>query len=483
MSWLEGFHWTTLAAVVGYVFQFALIPILLLNKKKQPESTVAWLTTIIFIPLLGGVLFLIFGINRVARKAERKAMASRAIARHMPELSQYQLIPGESQTKQQRRLIRLATHIAETVPTEGNKVEVLADTNRTLGLIEQAVQEAKESLHLEYYIWQPDRTGTRLRDMLIQKAREGVEVRFLFDGIGSLNMVRQRGFLHSMRDAGIQVAAFLPGSGWRRAFTINLRSHRKIVVADGQVGFTGGMNIGDEYVGRDPQLGYWRDTHLRLYGPTVLQLQQVFVEDWYHATGQELTDPKYFPAPAQTGNVAAQILAGEPAGEVAVFHQMMFAAINEAEHRLSLATSYFVPTQPLAAALEAAALRGVRVRLLLAGRSAHMTTIWAAQSFYETLLHAGVEIYEYRKGLLHSKTLTIDGVWSLVGSPNFDSRSLLLNFEVGVVLYDSRTAEQLEVDFERDLEDAHRVDMQEWTQRPSWKIVRENVFRLFSPVL
>ena len=472
--------WGWLFATVGYLVQLTLIPSLMLNRRKHPSSMVAWLITMFTLPIIGGVLFLVFGINKVGRKAQRKAHASRVIGRSLPELSQYQYIPDSSLSLQQLELMRLANRVAETVPTTGNRIEILSDTHQTLGLIEQAVLEAKDHVHLEYYIWQPDETGTKLRDLLIQKAREGVSVRFLYDNIGSMKL--RRHFLQPMREAGIEVATFLPGTmRFRRA--INLRSHRKIVIADGQIGFTGGMNIGDEYLGKNPHLGYWRDTHLRVVGPVVLQLQQIFAEDWYYATKEELTAPRFYPSPEEAGAVTAQTLAGEPAGEVAVLHQLMFAALTNANRSITMATSYFVPTEALAAALESAAYRGVKVRLLLSQHSAHMPTVWAAQSFYENLLRAGVEIYEYERGLLHSKTLTLDGCWSLVGSPNFDCRSLLLNFEVGIVMYDTKMAHHLQEDFEEDIQYARQLNLEEWLARPKWRIIRENTCRLFTPVL
>ncbi|MBW3543211.1 MAG: cardiolipin synthase [Planctomycetes bacterium] len=468
-------------AVAGYLAQLLLIRWVLLLKKRQSPASVAWIFAIVGLPILGGLLFLIFGVNRVERRAARKQRASRAIARFLPTLTEYQVIPGEALSPQQHRLMRLATRVGETACLVGNQVEVLNDTNRTLGLIEQAVQAARETLHLEYYIWQPDKTGTRLRDLLIERARQGVQVRFLYDGLGSLRLSRR--FLRPMYDAGIHVASFMPSARWTRFLSLNLRSHRKIVICDGQVGFTGGMNIGDEYIGRDPGIGYWRDTHLRLAGPIVLQLQQVFVEDWYYATGEELTHPEIFPPPSESGTIEAQVLAGEPSGDVFTFHSLMFAAINEAQHRILLTTSYFIPTDALTTALETAAHRGVRVRILVPGRGEYWWTRFAGRSFYQELLEAGVEIWEYQRGMLHSKTLMIDGEWSLGGSPNFDARSLMLNFEVGVAIYDTRVATALEDDFERDIKDAKRVVLGEWEQRRTWRLLAENTCRLFSPIL
>jgi cardiolipin synthase len=317
--------------------------------------------------------------------------------------------------------------------------------------------------------------------MLIEKAKQGVKVRFLYDVIGSIFLTRR--FLKPMQEAGIQVASFLPGRTWRERWSINLRSHRKIVVVDGQIGFTGGMNIGDEYLGMNPHVGYWRDTHLRLCGPAVLQLQQVFAEDWFYATREELSEPHVFPEPNDSGKVSAQVVVGEPVDDQRAIHSLLFAAINAARHRITLATSYFVPTEPLLAALESAAQRGVRVRLLLAGKSTYFWTLLAGRAYYETLMRAGCEIHEYEHGLLHAKTITIDGHWSMVGTPNFDARSLLLNFEVAVVTYERKIAVQLEDHFEQDLQHAKPIHPESWASRPTRHVLAESICRLFAPVL
>lgn len=468
--------------VLSYVVTIVVfIPLALLTKKRHATSTIAWMMAIVVLPFIGPVMFLFFGINRVERRTARKQQASRAISRHLPELTEYQLIPGDATTSQHGQLIRLTNRVAETVPTFGNRVELLADTHETLALIEEAIGSARQTLHLEYYIWQPDRTGRRVRDLLIQKAREGVTVRFLYDAVGSMYLNNR--FLKPMRDAGIHVATFLPGTKFRERWSLNLRNHRKTVIVDGSTGFTGGMNIGDEYLGKNPEFGFWRDTHLRLRGPIVLQLQQVFVEDWYYATNEELTQPELFPRPDGDGTLSAQVVSGGPAGDVSVFHSLLFAAINEAREEISLATSYFVPPSSLVAALETASHRGVRIRLLIAGRAAFQWTVWAGRSYYDSLLQAGIEIYEYREGLLHSKTLSIDGTWSLVGTPNFDARSLFLNFEVAVVIYDSKTAMQLEEQFRGDLEHSVKIEPERWSRRTIRQRLGESICRLFAPVL
>lgn len=472
---------TIITLAVGYLVTLLLIRWVLLTRRRQPAASVAWILAIVALPYLGGVLYLFFGINRVQRRKATKQAANRSVAEHAPSLTAYETDAEHPLNDLQERLRRLAQRACGTAPTTGNRIDVLADTNVTLRRIEEAILSAQASIHLEYYIWRPDRTGTRVRDLLIQKARDGVKVRFLYDGFGSLWLTRS--FLNPMREAGISLASFLPGQSFRERWSLNLRNHRKIVVVDGHTGFAGGMNIGDEYLGRNKKFGFWRDTHLQFQGPTVLQLQRVFEEDWYFATGEELTGPSVYPPPRETGSVVAQVVSGGPDDDLRTFHALMFAAINEARERVTLATSYFVPTDALATALETAANRGVRVRLLLAGRSAHRWLVLAGRSYYDSLLQAGVEIYEYRRGILHCKTLTVDGCWSLVGSANFDPRSLLLNFEVALAIYDARIADELEQHFEHDIGHARLMRRELWDRRPLRDVFAENVCRLFSPVL
>ena len=472
----------TLVSIGVHVFALVLLVPLVFARRKEPQSTIAWVLAIIFLPYIGPLLYLIFGPNRVEQKAGRKRRANAAIGGHFPELSPYHHPLGAAGGEADHRdLMLLASRIGATRPTWGNRAEILVDTNRTLALKERAIREAQEHIHVEYYIFEPDETGRHMRDLLIEKARQGVKVRFLYDAVGSMGL--KRWFLEPMRQAGIEVARFLPVNVLRRRWVFSLRNHRKILIADGRVGFTGGMNIGDEYLGRNPQLGYWRDTHVMLHGPAVLQLQQVFGEDWYFATDQELTSADLFPPPGEPGDQIAQVIAAGPDRDVEVMHEIYFTAISTARERVLLQTSYFVPTEAIRIALQTAARRGVEVKLLLPARSAHVVCLLAAQSYYDELLASGVEIYEYTRGLLHSKTLTIDGLWSSVGSANMDTRSLRLNFEVGVIFYGRRIAQQLEAIFATDLENSRRLDFDRWKGRSLARRVSENTCRLLSPIL
>jgi len=469
------------ATALGYVMTLWLLPVVWLTKKRSPVSTVAWIMAIVTMPCLGGVLFLLFGIERVQRRVRGRQAAFATLAQSLPQLAAQHLLPKDHLTPTQRSLLNLVERIAHTPATAGNRVQLYTETPAAFQGIQTALEAAQRSIHLEYYIWQPDRIGTKLRDLLIEKARHGVTVRFLYDSLGSMNLTKR--FLRPMRDAGIQVATFVPGQTFRERWSFNLRSHRKIVVIDGEIGFTGGMNVGDEYLGQSPHFGYWRDTHARLDGPTVLQLQEVFATDWFYATGENLNGPEFFPAPRESGRVDAQVLASGPDDPESMFHTLMFGAINQAQSRLTVSTSYFVPTPPLSSALEAAAYRGVRTRVLVSGPVTYWVTYHACRSFYDELLRAGVEIYEYRRGQQHSKVLTVDGEWSLVGTPNFDARSVFLNFEVAVALYDAGLTEQLEACFDADLLDAVRIDPEQWQQRHTWERIKENGCRMFAPVL
>ena len=289
--------------IAGYAVTLLLLRWVVFSRKRQPVAATAWILAIIFIPIFGGLLFLLLGTHNIHRRREGKLAAARNLAPKLPNLSQFELRDLEL-TQQQNRLALLINRECCGVLTGNNTVEVIADTQLTQQRMEAAILGAQRTLDLEYYIWQPDRTGTRVRDMLIERARAGVKVRFLYDALGSMALSRK--FLTPMTEVGIQVVAFLPGSTFRERWSLNNRCHRKIVIVDGTVGFTGGMNIGDEYLGANPEIGHWRDTHLRIEGPAVWQLQQVFAEDWFYSTGEELTDEALFPPPPRSGQGIAQ---------------------------------------------------------------------------------------------------------------------------------------------------------------------------------
>ena len=471
------------AITLGHVLEITLVYWVLTNSYRSPAASVAWILAIVFIPVMGPLTFLVFGLSRVESRRDRRRAADAASEAAFRNVRLAHRAESDALPAPGPQIARVAVQVCDFHVTSGNTVEVIADTNRTLGLISQAIEAAEETLHLEYYIWEPDRTGRMLRDRLIDRAREGVKVRFLYDSFGSFFLRRR--FLQPMIDAGIEVASFIPGNTFRDRWSINLRSHRKIVVADGRVGFTGGMNIGDEYLGKRREFGFWRDTHARIEGPAVAQLQRVFCDDWFYSTGELLDDPRLHASITASGDRKVQIIAGGPVSEPRPFHALLFAAINEARHEVLLTTSYFIPTDPLAMVLATAALRGVRVRIIVPGRNAHRVplTIWAGRAYYDALLAAGVEIHEYDRGILHSKTLVVDRTWSMVGTPNYDNRSVSLNFEVAATFFDAATADELVTQFKSDLNDAYPVTAASRAKVRPVSRAGENLAKLFAPVL
>ncbi|QDT64291.1 cardiolipin synthase [Calycomorphotria hydatis] len=476
------FSWTAmLVSFSGYLLTLLLLRWVLLTRKESPTATVAWAMTIVLVPIIGGLLFLFFGVNRVDRRSELKEQSARSLRDQLEAHPEHQAGEYGEPAELVSTLMRLGERTGHCPPIRGNHVQILSDTNQTLGLIEQAIHQAEHSIHLEYYMWKQDRTGRRVRDLLIERARENIQVRFLYDALGSV--FPNGKFLGPMRAAGIEVATAMPGATLREQWSINLRNHRKIVIVDGKVGFTGGMNIGDEYLGLTQERGFWRDTHLRVTGPVVHELQRVFAEDWFFATGRALTDPEKYPVIEMDGHVIAQVLDGGPTGTNNPLRTVLFAAINEAREQVLIASGYFIPPKPFVRAMETASLRGVRVALIVPGGSTYPWTMWAGRSYYETLLTAGVEIYEYQRGAFHAKTFTIDGCWSHVGSTNLDNRSLYLNFEAGISIHSREIAEKLEQDFENDIRDSKRIELETWNARSDWHVMGENVCRMFSPIL
>lgn len=465
------------ATLVGFL-SLAFVPLVLLRKKEAP-STIAWILVLVFLPLVGVVLFWFLGRDRVRRPAREKRSTDVEVrhrlgafhrARDGSDLDR--LIAEEKPAL--RGVMRLAAQVGNTDPTGGNDVRVLVGAPATLDAILQAIEEARDHVHLEYYIVRNDATGRRVRDALVAALGRGVRVRVLIDGFGSRPIGRR--FTGPLLDAGARVAKFFPLDPVRRAWTINLRNHRKLIVVDGRVGFTGGINIGDEFLD-------WHDLHLRIEGPAVAQLQTVFVEDWYFATRFDLADPALFPDVEPCGESVVQLVQSGPDGTVESIHRLYFAAIASARERVYITTPYFVPDRALLVALQTAALRGVDVRLVLPSSSNHRVTFHAGRSFYDELLGAGVRIHEYRDGFVHTKAMVVDGRFATLGSANLDVRSFRLNFELLAVLWDAKVVGKLEALFVEDLERTGPVDLAEWRRRGVAPRIKEGIGRLCAPLL
>lgn len=469
----------TILAIVAYFCTWTLIPWVLLKRRVHESASVAWLIAIVFIPFVGAILCLLLGNMRWEKQSKIKREASAEIRREL-EAKNHDLRRAHTSLERWTPLAKLVEQMTGVAVTDGNEIDHLPSTVRSLQVLEDMLRSAQDFIHIEFYIWRHDRAGHRIQQLLMEKAREGVTVRLLYDGFGSLFLGKK--FLKAMEAAGVEIAQFAPGLRLWPIGTLHLRNHRKIVVVDGRVGFTGGMNIGDEYIHPTKDFGEWRDTQLRVGGPVVLQLQRVFAADWFYATGETLTSEKYYPAPNQSGQVPCQVVADGPDNEVDIYYCLLVAAFGMAQQSITIATPYFVPPDGLAVAMQAAVRRGVRVRIMVADRGNWLWTKMAGRSYYHDLLAAGIEILEYEKGLYHPKTITVDGEWSLIGTPNCDYRSLFLNFEVAIASFNADLAKEVEVQFEKDATMATPISFEAWQKRPKITRLHEEFWRLFAPV-
>jgi cardiolipin synthase len=472
---------STILSAAGTVFgvvSIAFIPLVLL-RKKDPAATFAWILVLVFVPVLGVVLFWFLGRDRVRRPVrEREDEGERFRSRIHERLSgQFDNAlldqSAERQTSEQRGVMRLAAALGRMQIVAGNAVRVFVSAEELYRAIISAIDGATHHVHLEYYILRGDSSGRQLILALTRAAERGVEVRLLYDGFGSIGLRRH---LRAFTKAGGEARPFFPLSLLRRAWTVNLRNHRKLTVIDGEVGFTGGINVGDEFLP-------WRDVHLRLDGPAVAELSAIFLADWFLATKREVVDPAFFPRLEPAGDSVVQILVSGPDESLEAIHKLYFAAIASARERVVLTTPYLVPDKAMSVALQTAALRGVEVRLVVPRYSNHRVTFHAGRSFYDELLAAGVHVHEYLPGMLHTKAMVVDGRLATVGTFNLDLRSFRLNFEMVAVLYDRASVEQIDALFSEDLAETEEVELARWRNRSVVTRVKEGFGRLLSPLL
>lgn len=482
MPVLEYLQTLTLLAVVHSVLLLIVIPLILI-KKRDATVAVAWCLVVLLTPLFGSLLFWIFGYNYVQRRVSRKRThRSRYGQFHPPTRREATRgVKQDDREKSLHPLAEIASSVDAFAVSHDNAVHIYHETTDAFEAILQALASATHHIHLEFYIVRGDEAGQRLFEVLLAKARQGVEVRLLYDAVGSFFLSSR--FVRPLLEAGGHVATFLPVNPFRSWIQVNLRNHRKIVVVDGAVGFTGGMNIGDEYLGKSKRFGYWRDTMVRLEGPVVAGLQRIFIEDWHFASGESADEEIYFPSIPPAGEYAVQLVESGPDQEINSIREVYFAAILAAQRRLWIASPYFVPDNGLLDALRLARRRGVDVRLLCLLRPDHLLSFYASRYYWADMLASGARVYQYARGMMHSKIVLVDDDWAMVGSANLDNRSLHLNFEANCVFYSSDLVADLARRFLQDLEQSIPLDNWTFANRPFLVRLLENACRLFSPVL
>jgi cardiolipin synthase len=480
-------HFWLLVLSVNYVLAVVAV-VTVLRRRAEPTAMVAWIFAILSVPGVGMLLYWLLGSQRLHRKAGRRRRRVAYLLAGPKQWAEQQSRPATETPDVELpedlvRIAKLGRRLTGMPPIAGNAVALLEEANTTYAALEEALRAAQHHVHMEYYIWQPDETGHYFRDVVVERARAGVECRLLLDAVGCRRLGRR--FLRPLLDAGVRVAFFLPIYPFRlrKRWSVHLRNHRKIVVVDGQVAFLGSQNIGDEYRGRLARLSPWYDTHMRLSGPAALFVQQIFAEDWYLAMRERLDSETYFRPPQRPGASIVQILSSGPDQSVSTLAQIVFAAVSSSRASIRISTPYFVPDLPVRLALLHACYRGVQVKLVLPTRSDSRLALWAARSFYADLIGAGVELYEYDGGVLHSKLVTVDDRWCLLGSANMDARSFRLNFEVTAVIYDPRVASDLSASIDRFCGAGRRITAHDVWHRRLRRQLGEGAARLFAPWL
>jgi cardiolipin synthase A/B len=459
--------------------------------KAEATSAVAWLLVLAFLPGVGIVAFLLFGNQHVNRPLRRKRI-HRATYRAPPTTAGYKeasatSVPGEPRPEPTgsktlgESLSELARRFDASGVTQGNHIDLYREGNAAFAAIFEAIAAAKSHVHVETYILHDDDLGRRLVAALTEKAKAGVEVRLLYDAIGSYHTPKR--MLTPLLEAGGKATMFLPIALLRRRIQVNLRNHRKILVVDGTTGFIGGLNFGDEYVGKSAYFGFWRDTHLRLVGPGAVDLQRVFAEDWDFAFGEHLSDARYFTPLKDQGPHAVQIIDSGPDQEVKAIREVLFAAISKARRRLWIASPYFVPDTGLLDALCLAGYTGVDVRLLGQLKPDKWLPQFAARYYWTHVLRAGVRVFQYKGGMMHAKTVLVDDEFVSIGSANLDNRSMYLNFEANCLIYSPIVAKELEALLVQDFADAVEIEPKKYAERGLSERLAENACRLFSPIL
>ncbi|GHA87063.1 cardiolipin synthase [Cognatilysobacter bugurensis] len=455
---------------IGWLAYVAGLGLWIVLQKREPVATLSWLVSLAALPYLGFFIYYVFGPQRIRRQRLRRGRAR--VGMPPPPV-------GHDPSPESTELARVARATTGLPAGSATSVRLLVDGAAKYDALLAAVAQARDHIHLEYYIYKPDRIGTALRDALAERARAGVTVRLLLDAVGAARITRR--FMQPLLDAGGEIAWFHPmrlHRFWKRPW-LNLRTHRKIVIIDHRVAFTGGINITDEQDERACGDAY-RDLHLRLEGEVVGALQLVFVEDWAYATR---LPPLVLPETSgPLGPIASQVLVSGPDSPWEAIHRVHVSAIHAAARRVWLVTPYFVPGEAAMMALTSAALGGLDVRLIVPKVCDSRLVTYATRSYFDDLLQAGVRIHEYTPRLMHTKALLCDDDLAIIGSANFDHRSFRLNFEVSVLFRDETVAGELAKLLEHDLLDAPEVRNDR--ARPLLRSrLPEALARLVSPLL
>jgi cardiolipin synthase len=469
------------ALAILWGLSFACIPhLLLLNKRST--ATLAWLWALLLFPGLGAVLYLAVGTERVRRRRKRRQRSFRrtkGLADSVQEAREtLAQLPADLSS---RNLFETTSRIIGLPTDVVGEVKILRNAQPFYDALRKSIAEAKTSIHVESYVWRKDAVGAEFLDLLVAAARRGVRVRLLLDELGCLGLTRR--YFRRLVEAGGEFSWCHTLYPRHNRYFFNLRNHRKLQVIDSRVAYVGGMNFGREYLGLNPALGSWCDLQVELRGPVVTRLQQVFAEDWFFATGREDPLEDVQEAPSRHALSPMQVLRTGPDEDDHPMLRINLALIEAARKRFWISAGYFLPNGSMEAALQVAVARGVDVRLLVSEKSEHPLLVRAGRSYYDALLRQGVRIFEYRRGIEHSKYMVLDDDVAVVGSSNFDDRSMRLNFELSVLVHRHATNAALARLFTEMTGEAHEINRASFRRRPLHDRLVESTLRLFSPLL
>lgn len=467
--------WTSILILLYLLIALVIVTSLLLHGAK-PSKTLAWLLAIFTVPVGGIILYLLVGRNRRKNKLLKlKKQAFLQLPRPTTHHKDY--LKGEYY-----KLIMLVYENSHFPPTSGNQLKLLKDGQSTFEAIFKALENAEMQIHLQYYIYEEGALANRLLALFKDKIDHGVKVRLIYDGIGSFSL--SKSYLKKLIDIGVEVYPFLPFKFGRLLYSLNYRNHRKIIVVDGVIAFTGGINISDKYLKGDATLGNWHDMHLRLEGEVAKHLDYVFAMDWY-LVSQKRIEPSMKSGMKSIRNDGSlvQIVSGGPDDDFPSLEQAYFTLINKAKNYLYITNPYIIPGQAIMQALQTTARSGVDVRLLVSENADSKIVSWCVRSYYEALLKSGIKIYLFPDGFLHSKIIVSDDAISTIGTANLDDRSFEQNYEVNAIVYNENFAQLLKEDFLKDANISSMLSYQEYLERPWSEKLKEGFGKVFSPLL
>jgi cardiolipin synthase len=461
---------------------------LIFLERRDASATWAWIMILFFIPILGFGIYLLFG-RKLRRKhlfrweGKKKVGIDTLIEFQMEAIEDDSFDFRLDDASHYKELIIMHLQNNQAVLTQDNQVDIFIDGREKFDALMEDLKNAKNHIHIQYYIFRLDNLGNSIYNILLEKVKQGVEVRVLYDAMGSRSL-RKRHF-KELIDLGGQVEVFFPSVFPLINPRMNYRNHRKIVVIDGRIGYIGGFNVGDEYLGLDKKFGYWRDTHLRIEGSSVHPLQTRFILDWNQASADqdiEYSD-RFFPAIPMKGSVGLQIVSSGPDSEWEQIKNGYLKLLMMAKKYIYIQSPYFIPDASFMDTLRIACLSGIDVRIMIPNKPDHIFVYWATYSYVGELIRAGAKVYIYQNGFLHTKMIVIDDEASTVGTANIDVRSFKLNFEVNAFIYDRTTSHQLAEIFEEDMQLSTELTWELYQERSKKIMFKESIARLISPIL